>query len=504
MPSNAIREASRSLWMDVAPPTYAPLMGDLAVDVAIVGAGMAGLSTAYELTQQGMSVAVLDRGRFAGGMTARTTAHLSYELDDYYSELIKIRSEEAAQQYYESQKAAVDRIEQIVEREGLDCDFARVDALLVAIGDDGEDIIQNEFPVARSLGFDVNFDTPPPRFGSAALRFADQARFHPLKYVAGLCAALEKRGARLHADSPVESVEETDQGVLVHTADGTLRAQHAVMATNSPINDRVAIHTKQAPYRTYAFAAQIPKGAAPDLLIWDTLDPYHYVRLQPSMKGQDFLIVGGEDHKSGTEDDGSERIASLESWARERFPELGEITHAWSGQVYEPIDHLPHIGRNPGDERIYVITGDSGEGITSAVAGALLVTQLVTDRESPWEDAYAPSRKVLGAASEFASENADVVANLTQRLTGGEVESADSIQPGSGALLRQHGKKVAAYRDEHGGLHLVSAICTHMGCVVQFNSFEQCWDCPCHGSQFGVDGEVLAGPAARPLKIAET
>ena len=141
------------------------------------------------------------------------------------------------------------------------------------------------------------------------------------------------------------------------------------MATNSPINDRVAIHTKQAPYRTYAFAAQIPKGAAPDLLIWDTLDPYHYVRLQPGMKGQDFLIVGGEDHKSGTEDDGSERIASLESWARERFPELGEITHAWSGQVYEPIDHLPHIGRNPGDERIYVITGDSGEGITSAVAG---------------------------------------------------------------------------------------------------------------------------------------
>lgn len=502
MPSNASREVSRSLWMDCVLPTYAPIVGDLTVDVAVVGAGMAGLSAAYELTQQGLSVAVLDRGAFGGGMTSRTTAHLSYELDDHYFELAKVRSEEAVRQYYESQKAAVDRIEDIARREGLACDFARVDALLIAAGDDGEDIIQNEFDVVRSLGFDVRFEAAPDSMGSAALRFADQARFHPLKYLSGLCAVLERKGARLHADSPVEELEERDGGVVVHTANGDIRAQHAVVATNSPVNDRVAIHTKQAPYRTYAIAGSIPKGAAPDLLIWDTLDPYHYVRIQPE-DGRDILIVGGEDHKSGAEDDGRERVRSLENWARERFPDMGEVTHAWSGQVYEPIDYIPHAGRNPGDERIYVITGDSGEGITSSVAGALLVTQQILDRESPWEDAYAPSRKVLGAATEFASENADVVANLTQRLTGGEVESADDVSPGCGALLRQHGKKVAAYRDEGGGLHLVSAICTHMGCVVQFNSFERCWDCPCHGSQFNIDGDVMAGPAMKPLKRIE-
>jgi glycine/D-amino acid oxidase-like deaminating enzyme/nitrite reductase/ring-hydroxylating ferredoxin subunit len=464
---------------------------------------MAGLSAAYEFAQLGRSVAVLDRGPFAGGMSARTTAHLASELDDHYFELIKVRSEDAARQYFESQRAAIDRIEEIARGEALECDFARVDALLVAVGDEGEEIIQNEFAAARALGFDISLEAPPQALGDAALRFGDQARFHPLKYLSGLCRALEKRGARLQAHTPVEDVEEDGDWVRMRTPRGVVSARHAVIATNSPINDRVAIHTKQAPYRTYAFAAPIPRGAAPDLLIWDTLDPYHYVRLHPAT-AHDILIVGGEDHKSGTEDDGGERIAALESWARERFPEMGEITHAWSGQVYEPIDYLPHIGPNPGDKRIYVITGDSGEGITSAVAGALIVSQQVETGGSPWEDAYAPSRKVLGAVAEFASENADVVANLTQRLTGGEVDSADDIAPGCGALLREHGKKIAAYRDEDGALHAVSAICTHMGCVVQFNSFERCWDCPCHGSQFDVDGQVLAGPAKQPLKRAET
>lgn len=500
MPSNARREASRSLWMERALPAYPPLIGDLTVDVAVVGAGMAGLSTAYELAQQGITVAVLDRSAFGGGMTSRTTAHLSYELDDYYFELIKIRSEEVARQYFESQKAAVDRIEAIARAEAFDCDFARVDALMIAAG--GEDIIQNEFEAARALGLEVSFQAPPPSMGSAALRFANQARFHPLKYLAGLCTALECAGVRLHADSSVESVEEKDDGVILNTAKGSTRAERAVMATNSPVNDRVAIHTKQAPYRTYAIAAAVPKGNAPDMLLWDTLDPYHYVRIQPGGE-HDTLIVGGEDHKSGTEDDGDDRIRSLEAWARERFAGMGEVTHAWSGQIYEPIDYLPHIGRNPGDERIYVITGDSGEGITSAVAGAVLVTQQILDRESPWQEAYAPSRKVLGAATEFASENVDVVSNLTQRLIGGDDESVDALAPGHGAVLRRQGKNLAAYRDHAGELHVFSAVCTHMGCIIRFNSFESCWDCPCHGSQFSVDGEVLAGPANKPLKPAE-
>jgi glycine/D-amino acid oxidase-like deaminating enzyme/nitrite reductase/ring-hydroxylating ferredoxin subunit len=488
--------------MDAALPEREPLEQDLDVDVVVIGAGMAGLSTAYELTESGRSVAVLDRGAFAGGMTARTTAHLASELDDYYYELIKLRGEDVARQYYESQKAAVDRIEDIARREALKCDFARVDALLVAVGDDGEEIIQSEFPAAQSLGLAVSFESPPSSFGSAALRFGDQGRFHPLKYLSGLSDVLARKGARLHGATPVESVEDDGDTVLVRTSRAQVRARHAVVATNSPINDRVAIHTKQAPYRTYAFAAPIPRGAIPDLLIWDTLDPYHYVRVQPS-HGHDIVIVGGEDHKSGTADDGCERIAALESWARERMPDMGEITHAWSGQVYEPIDYVPHIGRNPGDERIFVITGDSGEGITSAVAGAMIVSQQILDGESPWADAYEPSRKVLGAVAEFASENADMVTNLTQRLTGGDVDDAEAIEPCCGALLRERGKKIAAYRDDNGALHAVSAICTHMGCVVQFNSFERCWDCPCHGSQFGIDGEVLAGPAKEPLKRAD-
>lgn len=501
-PGNAILEASQSLWMDVALPSYAPLDADIAVDVAIAGAGMAGLSAAYELVNRGMSVAVLDRGVFAGGMTARTTAHLSYELDDYYHKLRKVRSETAARAYRDSQQAALDRIEEIAAHERIDCDFARVAAFLVAAGDDGEELIQDEAKALRDLGIDAALTMAPESFGAAALRIDNQARFHPLKYLRGVCAALERDGARLHGSTAVETVEERNDEVLL-VADGReVRARHAVIATNSPVNDKVAIHTKQAPYRTYAIAAPIAKGAAPDALIWDTLTPYHYVRIQPG-EAQDVLIVGGEDHKSGVEDDGRERISSLEQWARRRFPEMGALTHAWSGQVYEPIDHVPHMGRNPGDANVYVVTGDSGEGVTSAVAGALLIADLICIGGSPWEDLYQPSRKVLGAAGEFLSESADVVANLTQRLTGGEVDSFDDIAPGSGALVRANGGKVAAYRDELGVLHAFSAICTHMGCVLQFNSFERCWDCPCHGSQFSVAGEVLAGPAVAALKPAE-
>jgi Rieske Fe-S protein len=331
------------------------------------------------------------------------------------------------------------------------------------------------------------------------LRFPDQARFHPTKYLAGLARAIARKGGRLFGDTAVESALEENGGVVVKTARGTVRAQDCVFATNSPIGGSVTLHTKQAPYRTYAITATLPRGSLADALYWDTLDPYHYVRLQPHSEREDIVIIGGEDHKSGEADDGAARFAALENWARGHLPTLSRIVHRWSGQVMEPADYVGLIGRNSGDQHRYIVTGDSGQGITNGVIGSLLITGLIVDGHSPWAAVYDPGRVIAKNVLEFLSENMTVLRSLAEYLTAAEIRSLQRLQPGAGGLFRSGLKKIAACRDADGRLHVHSATCTHMGCIVHWNSLEQCWDCPCHGSQFAPDGTPLDGPAVSPL-----
>jgi glycine/D-amino acid oxidase-like deaminating enzyme/nitrite reductase/ring-hydroxylating ferredoxin subunit len=484
-----------------------PLAGDLTTEILVIGSGIAGLSCAYELVRSGHRVAVVDRGPLGRGMTARTSAHLAFELDDYFEELRSLRGGDACRQYYESQCAAVDRIEEICRQEAIDCDFARIDGYFVPAEEKDADYLRKELNAARAAGFaDAEWvDTGPgPWRSGPALRFPRQGRFHPLKYLDGLVGSLRRHGVTLYPETPIVGLNEKDHQVRAQTGTGgVITAARVVVATNSPFHLRIPIHTKQAPYRTYVIAGPIAKGAAPDALIWDTLEPsYHYVRLKPG-SDEDMLIVGGEDHKAGEADDMDERLARLEAWAREHFPELGPISHKWSGQVFEPSDYVPFIGRSPGYDQVYVITGDSGEGLTTGVAGALLIRDLIDEGVSPWADVYDPGRLMLRGAIEFAKENVDAAKHWAARLGGGEVASLDDIRPGEGALVKLNGKMTAAFRTDSGDLKLCSASCTHMGCVVRWNRFEQCWDCPCHGSHFSADGEPLQGPAFEPLSKVE-
>jgi nitrite reductase/ring-hydroxylating ferredoxin subunit len=240
-----------------------------------------------------------------------------------------------------------------------------------------------------------------------------------------------------------------------------------------------------------------------DALYWDTLDPYHYVRLQPLSEREDLLIVGGEDHKSGEANDGEARFAALERWTRDRLPQLGEITHRWSGQIMEPVDYLGFLGRNAGDQHRYLITGDSGQGLTNAVIGSLLIAQQMIDGRSSWTEAFDPGRNMTANLRNLISENLTALKSFAEYLTAGDLKSVGQLRPGEGAILRSGLKKIAACRDVHGALHLRSATCTHMGCVVRWNGLEQCWDCPCHGSQFAPDGTALNGPAVTPLAEVE-
>ncbi|HEX2215395.1 MAG TPA: FAD-dependent oxidoreductase [Xanthobacteraceae bacterium] len=502
---NVSAERSRSVWMDTEVTPAPALDREEKADVAVIGSGIAGLSTAYELAARGKSVVVLDRGPLAGGMTARTTAHLASALDDFYFELIDLRGAEQAKLHYESQAAAVERIETIQAEEGISCDFARLDGYFFTPEGADPAVPERELKACQQIGVKAELGQAPIEAvqNGPALRFSQQGRVHPLKYLNGLIAAIQRRGGRLYAETCATTVEEDERGVVVSTAPGhKVRAAAAVVATNSPINERITIHTKQAPYRTYVIALRAPRGAIVDALYWDTLDPYHYVRLQPGSES-DLLIVGGEDHRSGQADDAEARFAALEEWTRRYFPQAREVTHRWSGQVQEPVDYTAFLGRNPGSERIYVATGDSGQGITNGVVASLLIAALIVEGESPWSRVYDPARKPVGAATQYLRENMVAVKNFAEYLTGGDVASLDALKPGQGAVVRHGFKKIAAYRDEGGKVHLRSAVCPHAGCIVHWNSFEQCWDCPCHGSQFGSNGIALNGPAISPLEAID-
>jgi glycine/D-amino acid oxidase-like deaminating enzyme/nitrite reductase/ring-hydroxylating ferredoxin subunit len=501
---NVGNERTVSLWASVkVAPDAVPLSRDEHVDVVVVGSGIAGLSVAYEFALAGKRVAVVDRGKIGSGMTARTTAHLTSICDDFFSELIKRRGREMARAFYESQSAAIDRIEAIQQAENIDCAFRRLEGFLFPASGEHETILERELEAAQEIGIAVQ-RTPglPFAAGNATpvLRYPHQATFHPLKYLRGLASGIRSRGGMLFEGTVVETIEEAADRVLAKTTSGfKLTGTWAVVATNSPINDRVALHTKQSPYRTYAISFEIDRGIVPDGLYWDTEDPYHYLRLQPGEGVKDYLIVGGEDHKTGTADDAERRFAALTAWTRRLVPDLGRETHRWSGQVMETIDYAGFIGRNPGNERVFVVTGDSGEGMSHGVAASLLIPDLVLKGDSPWRELYDPSRKTPKAIGDFLTENSTAIKNFAEYIAPGEISSIDDLLPGHGAIVREGLTKIAAFRDEDGTLYKRSASCTHVGCHVHWNSLERCWDCPCHGSHFAVDGTALNGPAVSPL-----
>jgi glycine/D-amino acid oxidase-like deaminating enzyme len=399
-----INEAGQttSIWMSEKVRSMPPLSTGSHAEICIVGAGIAGLTTAYCLVKEGKSVIVLDDGQPGGGMTQRTTAHLSNAIDDGYVAIERWHGLSGSRSAAQSHTAAIDWIDRVRTQERIDCDFARVEGYLFSPSEDSPERIDDEWQAALRAGLDdvSRLDRLPGNIFQTGpcLRFPRQAQLHPMKYLSGLLRAVQDGGGRTFSNAHVVSID-TGKQIRLETSEGCLvTAEALVIATNTPINNMVAIHMKQAAYITYVIGAGIPVGSIEPALFWDTLDPYHYVRIhrQSSPQGGDqaFLIVGGEDHKAGQADDGDARYSRLEAWARDRFRMMGPIAFRWSGQVMESVDGLGFIGRNPGDAaNVYIATGDSGMGMTHGTIAGQLITDLIMKRESPWASLYDPSRQ---------------------------------------------------------------------------------------------------------------
>ncbi len=501
-----------SPWTDAPVPSFSPLSENAQADVCVIGAGIAGITTAYLLTKAGLSVIVIDDGEIGGGETGRTTAHLTNALDDRYFEIEHLHGEEGSRIAAQSHTAAINLIEDIVMWERISCSFERLDGYLFVPPGESIDVLEREYEAVRRTGMrgvEMVERAPLSYFHTgSSLRFPRQAQFHPLKYLSGLALAIVQGGGRIYTRTKAEQIEGGSPSRVITSSSQTILTGSLVVATNTPVNDLMAVHTKQAAYRTYVIGAEVPLGSVTKALYWDTADPYHYMRLQAGVPVKwmlkDILIVGGEDHKTGQADDAERRFANLETWMRERFPIAGDISYRWSGQIIEPVDSLAFIGRNPGDSpNVYLATGDSGNGMTHGTIAGLLIRDLILGRENLWAKLYDPSRISLKAGRQFLKENINAAAQYADWATGGEVSSTDEIARGSGAIVRRGLKKVAAYRDEKGALHEVSAACPHLGCVVAWNSDEKSWDCPCHGSRFDCYGRVVNGPALSNLSSVE-
>jgi len=497
--------ATESVWSQPAiPRSYDHLDGNRTCDVCVIGGGIAGLTTAYHLDQAGATVIVLEANKqISAAETGHTTAHLSTVLDDRFKYLHGVRGDEAVRQMIDSHGYAIDFIEMMVNQHGIDCDFRRVDGYLFLGAEDNPDTLRDEQEYAGGGNLRAEwFDKVPvldARYGPC-LRWPRQGQFHPLKYLKALASVVNKGRSAIHTETMVEKITGGGTAKVVTRLGYTVEAKAVVVATNSPISDLISLHTKIAPYTTYAIAAEVPDGSFQPGLYWDTEDPYHYLRLHTLPDGKVVLIVGGEDHRTGQAKDQNERWGRLVAWTRERFPQLGEVLFHWSGQVMETLDGLGYIGQDPGGgKNVYVATGDSGMGMTHGTLAGKLLCDLIQGRDNPWRALYEPSRKPVVAAGTYFKEATRSTIPYSEWCTGGDVSSMDDIPIGSGAIIRRGLRKLAIYHHEEG-YQVMSATCTHLGCIVHWNPGEESWDCPCHGSRFSKDGQVIHGPATADLK----
>ena len=494
---------NRPLWLAEAGLAFSSLEGELEVDVAVVGAGITGVTAAHLLKQAGGKVALVETNAIGYGATGYTTAKLTVGHSLVYTDLIEAYGEDAARLYARSNQEAIEQVAALVAAHGIDCDLERASNFVYTDSDERIGDIRREVHAARSAGVaaELTSETDLPYPVAAAIRVDGQAQFHPWKYVSALARLVDGDGSRVLERTRATHVRSGDRCV-VETRTGSIRARHVIVATQLPFLDRGLYFAKAHPMKSYAVAAAIDASRGPRGMYINVDQPTRSVRSTPGRHpGSRLLIVGGEGHKPGDDRDTHARYQRLEGFMRERFG-IDSVEFAWSTHDYTPIDKLPYIGRlRRRDERVLVATGFAKWGMTKGTLAASMLVDAILGQENPYAELYDANRIDAGhSASTFVKENAKVAGFFFRdRLRRRERRDVDRLGPGEGTIVRARTKQYAVSRDDSGALHVLSARCTHLGCIVGWNPADRAWECPCHGSRFAADGTLIQGPATEDL-----
>ena len=501
------RDGSRiSLWQNDIPvykPQNDPDIHDI-YDVAVIGGGVTGISTAFQLQAAGKKCILIEANNLCFGTTGGTTAHLNTLLDTPYTRIIKNFGKENAQRVAKATAEAIALIKSNIDQYQIDCEFEEASAYLFSQTNEQTEELDEIYEACQDVGLDIsyNLSLPVNIDFEKAIEVRGQGKFHPVKYVYGLAVAFEKAGGVMLQQTRVTGIEDTE-GLTIETDNGNFRAVNLIYATHIPPGVNL-LQMRCEPWRSYAISFTLKDMKYPQDLIYDMYDPYHYIRSQ-KINGKEYLIVGGEDHKTGDEENAEACFLRLESYIRKHF-NVNEILFKWSSQYFEPADGLPYIGHLPGHPgNIFVATGYGGNGMTYSSVAATVLKQMILQEESPYIKLFDPNRvKPIAGFTTFLKQNVDAFKNFVGKWFDKEkLEEFADLAPGDARVTKYNGEKLALYKDEQGELHAVSPVCTHLKCSVAWNNAEQSWDCPCHGSRFSYEGKVLTGPADHDLEKIE-
>jgi len=494
--------AHTSYWRETAGasiPRYMPLEQDVEADVAVIGAGITGLTAAMHLKMAGQRVAVLEGNDLGAGTTGFTTAHLDMTTDQPLAQLVGDFGEKVAAAVVHASRDAIDEIETRCSHFG-DCDFARIPSYQYTEATREPRWVREQYEAGQKLGLPVSTTdvVPLPFYCPHAVRTENQGRFHSQRYLQHLASEIHGDGCYVFEQTRAQPPEE-GQPCTIKTSGGTVRAKQVFVATHSPFLRVSQWDLRVGPYQSYVIGVRV-EDDVPDALFWDDADPYHYIR-RASSDEPDLLLIGGADHKTGQGDDERDGFKQLEQYVSERF-KVRSIEYRWSAEFFDPVDGLPYIGRVPGWNHIYLATGYAGTGMTLGTVAGKLIADLILERDNPLAEAFNPGRiTVRASAGAFVSENLNAAYHfVADRFAGDRIDSLEQVAPGTGRLVTLKGKQRAVYRDASGHLHVLSPVCAHAGCIVQWNEAEKTWDCPCHGSRFTAEGSCFYGPAPSNLE----
>lgn len=490
-----------SLWYsNITLPDFPCLNENLTIDVCIIGGGIAGLSIAYKLINQGMSVALLEDGKIGSGESGRTSAHLTSIIDTRYFELERALGLDAAKLIAESHAKAIDEIEHITKTENIDCDFSRVNGYLFLGPNDKLKTLEDELQTLKRMSLtNIELVNNPKVNGiklNNSLVIANQAEFHPLKYLISLSEKITAKGGTIYEKTHATEIKPGKVIKITTNTNFNIKAKHLIKATNAPIQDKTLIAMKQEANRSYVIAGKVNKNSIEKGLFWDTENPYHFIRTYALNNTHDMVLVGGRDHRTGFADTAKNSFTALKSWATSHVTGFEDVAFAWSGQILEPLDRLAFIGQETAKEKnIYVVSGTSGNGLTYGIIASMLIPDLIANKNNPWQDLYDPKRSFLKKIPAIMANTAKGIKGYYDYLTPGDAPNIKAIKSNHAGIVREKLTKEAIYCDKSGKMHEHTAVCPHMGGILCWNAIEHTWDCPVHGSRFTVYGEVINGPA---------